>query len=489
MCNYRIFMNKIFFLSIILLFVIKSGFSQCAVGVDTICSNQPDTLFIYEDAQFVNLNWFTDHGATLTTLPGDTMVTVDWSTSSIIDAVDSICLVGTDAMSCMDTICIVKYIKDCSPPPPVCNPGVIIIKKVGEPSLCTLINNDPSHPLAGVDCDAGGIDNITECQNGMDPTDPIDDSGPACSFDFDMTYTFNDAGTCRFYVTLNCDDSACPITSWDYDISAGTVSIIGTSNSTLNAPTMNSFRPSVLGCGNTIRITREDFADNFPAGFGEDITFTLTANSSSCGCSKTASVEIQRLRAMTFDNQGPQRDPTGTTSYIQANGDYVNGSATPMSSWPMPPPPPSWGVGGPTFITSPYVQSGDAVCSPVGWSQMLGAAGLSICELTLEDNTVITLPAGCAVPAPGQILSTTIANALNVCADFLNHPSIQSNGFCSSIGTQYIGNLTDGQHACINWNFMYSTGYAVKTFKICEDATGNVVGEFVFGDASVDFGY
>ena len=195
------------------------------------------------------------------------------------------------------------------------------------------------------------------------------------------------------------------------------------------------------------------------------------------------------MRASTFDNQGPQRDITGTTSYIQANGDYVNGSATAMSSWPMPPAPPSWGVGGPTFIVAAYANSGNAVCAPEGWTQMLGAAGLSICELTLEDNTIITLPASCAVPTTGPILSSTIADALNVCTDFLTHPSIQGNGLCSSIGTQYDGNLTDGDHACVNWNFMYSTGYAIKTFKICEDATGNMVGEFVFGDASVDYGY
>ena len=364
-----------------------------------------------------------------------------------------------------------------------------IIKKVGEPSLCALINNDPTHPLAVADCDGGGIDNITECMNGTDPANSSDDAGPSCAFDFDMTYTFNDIGTCRFYVDLDCDDTACPITSWDYDISAGTVSITGTSTSTLNTPTMLSFRPSVLGCGNRIRITREDFADKFPAGFGEDITFTLTANSSSCGCTKTASVVIPRLNALTFDNQGPQRDATATTSWVQANGDYVNGSATAMSSWPMPPPLPNWGVGGPTFVDAAYVSTGDVVCAPVGWAQMLAAPGLSICELTLADGTIITLPAGCAVPATGAILSTTVAAALNVCPTFLNHPSIQGNELCSSVGTQYDGNLTSGVHACVNWNFMYTTGYAVRTFKICNDATGTVVGEFVFGDASVDYGY
>ena len=364
-----------------------------------------------------------------------------------------------------------------------------VIKKVGEPSLCELLNTDPTHPLASADCDKGGVDNITECMNGMDPTDPSDDAGPSCNFNFDMSYAFNNLGICRFYVTLNCDDSACPITSWDYDISAGTVSITGTSSSTLNAPTANSFRPSVLVCGNTISIIRQDFTTAFPDAFGEDITFTLTANSLSCGCTKTASIVIPRLRALTFDNQGPQRDITATTSFVQPNGDYVNGSATALSSWPMPPAPPSWGVGGPTFITAANLSTGNAVCAPVGWAQMLASPGMSICEVTLQDNTVITLPAGCAVPATGGILSTTIADALNLCSTFLNHPSIQDNGLCSSVGTQYDGNLTSGVHGCVNWNFMYSTGYAVRTIKICDDVTGNILGEFVFGDASVDYGY
>lgn len=364
-----------------------------------------------------------------------------------------------------------------------------LIKKVGEPSLCDLLNANPSHPLATADCDKGGVDNLTECMDGRNPLDPMDDAGPSCNLNFDMSYTFNNSGTCRFYVTLNCDDTSCPVSSWDYDISAGAVSITGTSSTTLNAPTSNSFRPSVLGCGNTIRITRKDFATAFPAGFGEDITFTLTANSSSCGCTETASVVIPRLRALTFDNQGPQRDITATTSFIQANGDYVNGSATALSSWPMPPAPPSWGVGGPTFVDAAYVTTGNAVCAPVGWAQMTATAGMSICEVTLQDNTVITLPVGCAVPAVGGILSTTIADALNACPAFLSHPSIQDNGLCSSVGTQYDGNLTSGVHACVNWNFMYSTGYAVRTMKICDDATGAIVGEFVFGDASVDYGY
>jgi len=155
----------------------------------------------------------------------------------------------------------------------------------------------------------------------------------------------------------------------------------------------------------------------------------------------------------------------------------------------LPPPLPNWGIGGPTFVEAAYVSTGNAVCSPIGWAQMIASSGMSICELTLDDGTTIVLPDGCAVPATGAILSSTIADALNACGAFLSHPSIQGNGLCSSVGTQYDGNLVDGVNGCVNWNFMYTTGYAVKTFKVCDDATGTVIGEFVFGDASVDYGY
>lgn len=45
----------------------------------------------------------------------------------------------------------------------------------GNLNICQLINYDPGHPLAKEDCDDGGIDNWTECQNGGDPSEPSDD--------------------------------------------------------------------------------------------------------------------------------------------------------------------------------------------------------------------------------------------------------------------------------------------------------------------------
>ena len=42
--------------------------------------------------------------------------------------------------------------------------------------ICAFVLANPTSPLALADCDGGGIDNLTECQNGDDPFDPIDDN-------------------------------------------------------------------------------------------------------------------------------------------------------------------------------------------------------------------------------------------------------------------------------------------------------------------------
>lgn len=42
-------------------------------------------------------------------------------------------------------------------------------------NICGIIGNDPTHPMANLDCDNGGVDNYTECSTGEDPSDPSDD--------------------------------------------------------------------------------------------------------------------------------------------------------------------------------------------------------------------------------------------------------------------------------------------------------------------------
>ncbi len=109
-------MKKIIFLALIIVLVSKIGRSQCAIGVDTICLNVPDTLFINSQPTLTSYNWFTNNGATLNVQTGDTLVYVDWSTSSVSNGLDSVCLVGIIDPTCSDTICIVQYLEDCTIP-------------------------------------------------------------------------------------------------------------------------------------------------------------------------------------------------------------------------------------------------------------------------------------------------------------------------------------------------------------------------------------
>jgi len=78
--------------------------------------------------------------------------------------------------------------------------------------LCAIIDNDPTHPWATLDCDLGGIDNLTECTNGNDPSNPIDDD--TCPIDFCAEAIDNNTDICAILIndptntlgTLDCDD-------------------------------------------------------------------------------------------------------------------------------------------------------------------------------------------------------------------------------------------------------------------------------------------
>ena len=41
--------------------------------------------------------------------------------------------------------------------------------------ICAILEADPNNPLGSADCDGGGADNATECENGTDPNNPDDD--------------------------------------------------------------------------------------------------------------------------------------------------------------------------------------------------------------------------------------------------------------------------------------------------------------------------
>ncbi len=70
--------------------------------------------------------------------------------------------------------------------------------------LCAEINNDPAHPWASLDCDNGGVDNITECLEGKDPSHPSDDI--SCDPDICDLAELGELDLC-VYITSNPQDS------------------------------------------------------------------------------------------------------------------------------------------------------------------------------------------------------------------------------------------------------------------------------------------
>ena len=58
---------------------------------------------------------------------------------------------------------------------PSCIPETCAEAAAVPATICEILAADPTSPLATLDCDGGGIDNITECNNGGNPEDASDD--------------------------------------------------------------------------------------------------------------------------------------------------------------------------------------------------------------------------------------------------------------------------------------------------------------------------
>lgn len=71
--------------------------------------------------------------------------------------------------------------------------------------ICAIINADPNSSLATKDCDGGGIDNSTECASGPDPTDPDDDCEAAIQSAIDICAIIN-ANPNSPLATQDCDE-------------------------------------------------------------------------------------------------------------------------------------------------------------------------------------------------------------------------------------------------------------------------------------------
>ncbi len=71
--------------------------------------------------------------------------------------------------------------------------------------ICAILTADPDNPLATADCDMGGVDNQTECDNGGDPSDPSDDCDIALIAGADICILIGSDST-HVLATLDCDD-------------------------------------------------------------------------------------------------------------------------------------------------------------------------------------------------------------------------------------------------------------------------------------------
>jgi len=82
--------------------------------------------------------------------------------------------------------------------------------KNGGLDLCIIIGLNPNHPLSTQDCDNGGVDNYTECRNSGDPCDPNDDCRAAVLADINICTILDPEGDGTFdathpWASLDCD--------------------------------------------------------------------------------------------------------------------------------------------------------------------------------------------------------------------------------------------------------------------------------------------
>ena len=70
--------------------------------------------------------------------------------------------------------------------------------------ICDFVIANPTSPLALADCDGGGINNLTECQNGEDPLDAADDCQAALDSGMDIC-TFILANPTSPIALADCD--------------------------------------------------------------------------------------------------------------------------------------------------------------------------------------------------------------------------------------------------------------------------------------------
>ena len=189
---------------IIILFAVLSIQNQMLIAqtvcipVDTVCTTGTTDFFVNDDGTST-YTWSTNNGATLTIPPGDTLVMVDWSTSTVSDGLDSVCV----QLSPTCTVCRVSYLEDCTEPDCISGESDPII-------FCTYVIANPMSAIALADCDGGGINNLIECQSGEDPFDSSDDCQAAVDEGVDICFLLDPDGDGLY-------DASHPLASLDCD--------------------------------------------------------------------------------------------------------------------------------------------------------------------------------------------------------------------------------------------------------------------------------
>lgn len=363
-----------------------------------------------------------------------------------------------------------------------------IIQVVGEPDLCTQINSDPAHPLATLDCDGGGIDNITECTDGKDPLDPADDC------DLEITASGPDFGAtvaCRYDFTIGC--VGCDGTyagTIDYDISdtGGTSYKSGTINYNGNSRSLiGTYFWGLINCGSTIQFDRKVFATAFPAAHGQDLVFTLIFD---LCCPDTLEINYERLHSTSFDNQSSPQDLMGNSCIDAVTGDFHSCYGT--AAWPpvtanggtMP----AWSVGSWNYIKAGYFTTG-VICDGNTRFDLATVTNpnLVVDQVTI-DGVTTTLTAPVAVPVgAGAHNASTFFNLLNANPQFVD---LMGGIACIQGLVNYLDIQANATvyNACTNWQVVIAPN-RFDGLRVIDSSNGDVIMISTHPDASADFGY
>ncbi len=178
----------------------------CMITSDTTLTSPPK-MDVVASINNVSCASTSDGAVQLTVVGGVPSYAYQWSsgqtTSTLTGLTTGAYAVSiTDTNGCSSDVSLMVGTQNCSP----CDLGAS-----GLLDICAEIAADPNHSLATMDCDNGGTDNQTECNNNADPNDPKDDASCPVNFcvdailgNLDICATLNNDPTHELS-TLDCD--------------------------------------------------------------------------------------------------------------------------------------------------------------------------------------------------------------------------------------------------------------------------------------------